>query len=49
MNMFRGLQCEIGQDYFISRPIPESKLYSILTEKPLGGVWDKLGQLHAKL
>jgi EAL domain-containing protein (putative c-di-GMP-specific phosphodiesterase class I) len=48
MNMLRGLQCEIGQGYFISRPIPESKLYSILPEKLLNGVWDKLDQIHTK-
>ncbi len=48
MEMLRGLQCEIGQGYFISRPIPESELYSILPEKLLGGVWDKLDQLHTK-
>jgi EAL domain-containing protein (putative c-di-GMP-specific phosphodiesterase class I) len=29
MKLLQGHQCEIGQGYFISRPIPQSDLYSL--------------------
>jgi diguanylate cyclase (GGDEF)-like protein len=45
MMLLHGLQCEIGQGYFISRPIPESDLYALLPEKLQFGVWDKLDKL----
>ena len=46
MKLLHGLHCEIGQGYFISRPIPESDLYPLLPEKLQFGVWDKLDKLH---
>lgn len=46
MKLLQGLHCEIGQGYFISRPIPESDLYSLLPEKLQLGVWEKLDKLN---
>jgi diguanylate cyclase (GGDEF)-like protein len=46
MKLLRGLHCEIGQGYFISRPIPESDLYALLPEKLQFGVWDNLDKLN---
>jgi diguanylate cyclase (GGDEF)-like protein len=46
MKLLQGLQCEIGQGYFISRPIPECDLYSLLPEKLQFGVWNKLDKLN---
>jgi diguanylate cyclase (GGDEF)-like protein len=48
MKLLHGLNCEIGQGYFISRPIQESDLYSLLSEKLRFGVWDELDKLNAK-
>jgi diguanylate cyclase (GGDEF)-like protein len=48
MKLLQGLQCEIGQGYFISRPIPESDLHRILPKKLESGVWDKLDKLQTK-
>jgi EAL domain-containing protein (putative c-di-GMP-specific phosphodiesterase class I) len=48
MRLLQSLSCEIGQGYYISRPIPESDLYSILPEKLQFGVWDKLDKLKTK-
>jgi diguanylate cyclase (GGDEF)-like protein len=48
MKLLEGLHCEIGQGYFISRPIPESDLYSLLPEKLQFGVWDNLDKLNPK-
>lgn len=45
MTLLQGLQCEIGQGYFISRPISEKDLYLLLPEKLRHGVWDKLDKL----
>lgn len=42
MAFLQDLHCEIGQGYFISRPIPENDLYALLPEKLHLGVWDKL-------
>jgi EAL domain-containing protein (putative c-di-GMP-specific phosphodiesterase class I) len=46
MMLLQDLNCEIGQGYFISRPIPESDLYTLLPEKLQFGVWDKLDKLN---
>jgi EAL domain-containing protein (putative c-di-GMP-specific phosphodiesterase class I) len=46
MKLLQDLHCEIGQGYFISRPIPESDLCSLLPEKLQLGVWDKLDKLN---
>jgi diguanylate cyclase (GGDEF)-like protein len=46
MKLLHGLNCEIGQGYFISRPIPEKDLYDLLPEKLQFGVWDKLDKLN---
>jgi EAL domain-containing protein (putative c-di-GMP-specific phosphodiesterase class I) len=46
MKLLQGLQCETGQGYFISRPIPEKDLYAILPEKLQFGIWNKLDKLH---
>ncbi|MEP1446431.1 MAG: EAL domain-containing protein [Paraglaciecola sp.] len=46
MKLLQGLRCEIGQGYFISRPIPEGDLYQLLPEKLQFGVWDKLDKLN---
>ncbi|WP_339725776.1 EAL domain-containing protein [uncultured Paraglaciecola sp.] len=46
MKLLRGMHCEIGQGYFISRPIAESDLYPLLPEKLKLGVWDKLDKLN---
>lgn len=46
MKLLQGLHCEIGQGYFISRPIPENELYALMPEKLQFGVWDKLDRLH---
>ena len=48
MKLLRGLNCEIGQGYFISRPIPECDIYSLLPKKLQFGVWDKLDKLSTK-
>jgi len=45
MKLLQDLHCEIGQGYFISRPIPENDLYAILPDKLQFGVWDKLNNL----
>ncbi|GAA0343185.1 hypothetical protein GCM10009092_04740 [Bowmanella denitrificans] len=37
------LDCEIGQGYYISRPIMESDLFSILSSKVKDGIWQGLG------
>jgi EAL domain-containing protein (putative c-di-GMP-specific phosphodiesterase class I) len=42
MKLLKGLHCEIGQGYFISRPIPYKYLYALLPESLRLGVWDKL-------
>lgn len=42
MKLLHDLHCEVGQGYFISRPIPERDLYVLLPEKLQFGVWDKL-------
>lgn len=48
MKLLQSLSCEIGQGYFIARPIPESELYQMLSEKLQLGIWDKLDKLaHA--
>ncbi|GAC21915.1 putative bifunctional diguanylate cyclase/phosphodiesterase [Paraglaciecola arctica] len=47
MKLLQGLHCEIGQGYFISRPIPENDLYALLPEKLQFGVWDQLDKLGA--
>lgn len=48
MKLLQSLSCEIGQGYFIARPIPESELYQMLSEKLKLGIWDKLDKLaHA--
>lgn len=49
MKLLNELHCEIGQGYFISRPIPESDLYSLLSDKLQSGVWDKLDNLYTNL
>lgn len=46
MKLLQDLQCETGQGYFISRPIPESDLYVLLPDKLQFGVWDKLDKLN---
>ena len=48
MKLLADLNFEIGQGYFISRPIPESELYDLLPEKLQFGVWDKLNKLKTK-
>ncbi|WP_299085021.1 bifunctional diguanylate cyclase/phosphodiesterase [uncultured Paraglaciecola sp.] len=49
MKILQNLHCEIGQGYFISQPIPERDLYSLLPEKVQLGVWNKLDKLNAGL
>ncbi|MFT2089392.1 putative bifunctional diguanylate cyclase/phosphodiesterase [Paraglaciecola sp. 2405UD69-4] len=44
--LLRELQCEIGQGYFISRPIPEKEVYSSLSDKLKLDVWDNLGDIN---
>ncbi|MEP0357566.1 bifunctional diguanylate cyclase/phosphodiesterase [Paraglaciecola sp.] len=39
------LKCEIGQGYFISRPIPERDLFLSLPYKLKSGVWDDLDKI----
>ena len=39
------LECEIGQGYFISRPIPEDNLYLLLSDKLQFSVWDGLDKV----
>jgi diguanylate cyclase (GGDEF)-like protein len=46
MKLLQDLRCEIGQGYFISRPVPEKDLYALLPEKLQFGVWDKLDTLY---
>ena len=46
MEFLQDLHCEIGQGYFISRPIPERELYAMLPEKLHLGVWDNLDNLN---
>ena len=46
MKLLQDLRCEIGQGYFISRPIPENDLYALLPDKLQFGVWDKLDKLN---
>jgi diguanylate cyclase (GGDEF)-like protein len=48
MKLLQGLHCEIGQGYFISRPISESDLYALLPEKLHFGVWDELDNLNTQ-
>ncbi len=46
--MLNNLSCEIGQGYFISRPIPEKDLYQLLPTKLNNGVWDDLLNLNSE-
>ncbi|WP_239023965.1 putative bifunctional diguanylate cyclase/phosphodiesterase [Paraglaciecola marina] len=39
------LKCEIGQGYFISRPISEADLYSLLPDKLESDVWEDLDKI----
>jgi EAL domain-containing protein (putative c-di-GMP-specific phosphodiesterase class I) len=39
MKLLVGLQCEIGQGYFIFRPIPETELYALLPESYILLYW----------
>ena len=45
LQMLKELSCEIGQGYFISRPIPEKDLFALIAEKLKLGVWDNLNNL----
>ena len=42
MKLLADMQCEIGQGYFISRPINETELYDILPSKVKNGIWKNL-------
>jgi len=39
MQLLANMQCEIGQGYFISRPINEKDLYDLLPSKVIQGIW----------
>jgi EAL domain-containing protein (putative c-di-GMP-specific phosphodiesterase class I) len=45
LQLLKDLNCEIGQGYFISRPIPEKDLYALIPEKLKLGIWDNLDEL----
>ncbi len=45
MRMLKNLQCNIGQGYFICRPLMEKDLYPALKEKYINGTWDNLDNL----
>jgi diguanylate cyclase (GGDEF)-like protein len=42
MRMLDQMHCQIGQGYYISRPILETDLYNVLPDKLVDGVWDNL-------
>jgi diguanylate cyclase (GGDEF)-like protein len=42
MQLLANMQCEIGQGYFISRPINEKDLYDLLPSKVTLGIWQGL-------
>jgi EAL domain-containing protein (putative c-di-GMP-specific phosphodiesterase class I) len=46
MKMLNNLQCNVGQGYFISRPIPEADVIALLTEQLSYGVWNELDSLE---
>lgn len=39
MHMLANMQCEVGQGFFISKPINEKDLYAILPDKVKDGCW----------
>ena len=45
LQLLKDLNCEIGQGYFISRPIPEKDLYTLIPDKLKSGIWDSLDKL----
>ncbi|MDU0353464.1 hypothetical protein RS130_05570 [Paraglaciecola aquimarina] len=45
--MLKNLQCNIGQGYFISRPLPENDLLAVLAQKLEYGVWEGLNDLDS--
>ncbi|MFQ3236905.1 MAG: diguanylate cyclase (GGDEF)-like protein [Paraglaciecola sp.] len=42
MRMLNEMNCQIGQGYYISRPILEADLYDILSSKVVDGIWSNL-------
>ncbi|WP_416306859.1 EAL domain-containing protein [Neptunicella sp. SCSIO 80796] len=45
LRMLQDMQCEIGQGYFISKPIMEYELYDLLPEKIKNGIWNNMDKL----
>ncbi|MDN4503011.1 EAL domain-containing protein [Alteromonadaceae bacterium BrNp21-10] len=43
--LLQELNCDIGQGYFIAKPIFESELYDLLPQKVHAGIWDNLDGL----
>lgn len=39
--LLRQLECQIGQGYLISRPIPEPQIWKTLETNMSGGLWDR--------
>ena len=39
MKMLTDMQCDIGQGYFISKPVNEKDLYELLPTKVNNGIW----------
>jgi diguanylate cyclase (GGDEF)-like protein len=46
LKLLKSLNCEIGQGYYISRPIAEADLYQLILSKLKLGIWDNLNQLQ---
>ncbi|KXI30517.1 diguanylate phosphodiesterase [Paraglaciecola hydrolytica] len=44
LQMLATMQCEIGQGYFISRPVSEKDLYDLLPLKVSNGIWIDLSK-----
>ena len=48
LRMLNEMNCEIGQGYFISRPIFEKDLYQLIPGKLKNGIWDNLNDLTGR-
>jgi predicted signal transduction protein with EAL and GGDEF domain len=42
MKMLTDMQCDIGQGYFISKPVNEKDLYALLPTKVSHGIWTNI-------
>ncbi|WP_438865519.1 EAL domain-containing protein [Neptunicella sp.] len=45
LNMLKEMNCEIGQGYFIAKPIMETELYDLMPDMLKNGIWDNMDKV----